>query len=165
MEIKTKKPKFLRRVWNRYSKLGKGRKKKQIWRSPKGRDNKMREKRRGYPVVVSIGYKKGEELRNVVEDKKIVLIKNLRELEKVKDNEIIIIGNIGKKKKIELVKKAKEMKIKIHNLNEKTFLKKIEIEEKKKEKMKKEKLEEKKSKKEIKSEKKSKEDKTKENKK
>ena len=139
MEIKNKKPKFLRRVWNRYSKLGKGRKKKQIWRSPKGRDNKMREKRRGYPVVVSIGYKKGEELRSVVEDKKIVLIKNLRELEKVKDNEIIIIGKIGKKK--------------------------IELEKKKKEKMKKEKLDEKKSKKEIKSEKNSKEDKTKENKK
>jgi large subunit ribosomal protein L32e len=144
--------KFLRRTWNRYSKLGKGRKKKQVWRSPKGRDNKMREKRRGYPVVVSIGYKKGEELRNVAENKKIVLIKNLKELERIKENEIAIIGNIGKKKKIELVKKAKEMKIKIHNLNEKTFLKKIEIEEKKKEKIKKEKLEAKKTKTEIKKE-------------
>ena len=58
MEVKKKKPKFLRRTWSRYSKLGKQRKKKQIWKAPKGRDNKMREKRKGYPAVVSIGYKK-----------------------------------------------------------------------------------------------------------
>ena len=38
--------KFLRRTWSRYSKLGKRRKKKQVWRKPTGRDNKMREKRK-----------------------------------------------------------------------------------------------------------------------
>ena len=60
----SKKPKFLRRTSSRYSKLGKGRKKKQIWRRPTGRHNKMRNKRNGYPVIVSIGYgtkKIGEE--------------------------------------------------------------------------------------------------------
>jgi len=36
--------KFLRRTWSRYSKLGRKRKKKQKWRKPTGRDNKMREK-------------------------------------------------------------------------------------------------------------------------
>jgi ribosomal protein L32E len=40
------KRKFLRRIWSRYSKLGKKRKKKQVWRKPRGRDNKMREKRK-----------------------------------------------------------------------------------------------------------------------
>jgi len=49
--------KFLRRTWNRYTKLGRKRKKKQKWRRPTGRDNKMREKRRGYPKIVSVGYK------------------------------------------------------------------------------------------------------------
>ena len=39
--------KFKRRIWNRYSKLGKKRKKKQVWRRPTGRDNPMREKKRG----------------------------------------------------------------------------------------------------------------------
>ena len=47
---------FLRRVWNRYSKLGRNRKKKQKWRRPTGRDNKMREKRTGYASRVGIGY-------------------------------------------------------------------------------------------------------------
>jgi len=49
--------KFLRRVWKRHSKLGRGRKKKQVWRKPTGRDNKMRERKKGHPSVVSIGYR------------------------------------------------------------------------------------------------------------
>ena len=82
--------KFLRRTWDRYSKLGKKRKKKQKWRNPKGRDNKMRERRRGYPKVVSIGYKKPV-------SKKPILIKNVSELERVKNKEVIL-GKIGKKR-------------------------------------------------------------------
>jgi large subunit ribosomal protein L32e len=109
---------FLRRTWNRYSKLGKKRKKKQVWRRPTGRDNKMREKRRGYPTVVSIGYKKSRK-----EKKKQVLIRNISDLEKIKKGDVVIIGNIGKKKKIELIKKAKEKKIPL-NINIEKFLKK-----------------------------------------
>ncbi len=117
--------KFLRRTSNRYSKLGKRRKKKQIWRRPTGRDNKMREKRKGYPAVVSIGYK-----TNKKEHQNIVNVENLKDLAKVQKNDVVIFGKMGKKKKIELAKKAKEMKIEISNLNVGKFLK--EIEEKKK---------------------------------
>jgi len=113
--------KFLRRTSNRYSKLGKGRKKKQKWRKPRGRDNKMREKRKGKPAVVSIGYKK--KLRGIIKNKKPIMVRNIKDFEKVKKNEIVVIGNIGKKKKIELAKKAKDMKIQIHNLNIEKFLK------------------------------------------
>jgi len=108
---------FLRRTSNRYSKLGKRRKKKQIWRRPTGRDNKMRERRRGYPVRVSIGYKKAEK-------EKEIIIKNPGELERIDKKLIIIVGNVGKKKKIEIVKKAKELKIQLSNLNVNAFLKK-----------------------------------------
>ena len=117
--------KFLRRTWNRYSKLGKRRKKKQVWRNPTGRDNKMREKRKGYPAVVSTGYKKMEKLRGIIEDKKPVIVKNTKDLEHVQKNEIAIIGNVGKKKRIEIAKKAKEMKIQVHNLNVGKFLKNL----------------------------------------
>lgn len=110
---------FLRRTWSRYSKLGKGRKKKQKWKKPTGRHNKMRWKRRGYPSVVSIGYKKDEDSR-----KKILVIRNLKDLDSVKKGYIVVIGNIGKKKKIELLKKAKEKKIKFQNTNTEKFLKK-----------------------------------------
>jgi len=119
---------FRRRIWHRHSKLGKKRKKKQVWRKPTGRDNKMREKRRGYPVVVSIGYKKGKS-----EKTQIKLVRNLKDLETVKKGEIVIIGKVGKKKKTEIVKKVKEMKISVQNINIKKFLKKTQEGEKKNE--------------------------------
>ncbi len=119
---------FLRRTWSRYLKLGKKRKKKQVWRKPKGRDNKMREKRRGWPAVVSIGYKKRKSGK-----KNFKIIRNLKDLTGIGKNEIVIIGSIGKRKKIEIVKKAKEMKISIQNVNIEKFLKKFQKKEKKNE--------------------------------
>lgn len=115
--------KFLRRGWNRFSKLGKGRKKKQVWRNPNGRDNKMREKRRGYPAVISVGYKKNKTLRGTLEEKNPVTILNIKDLEKLGKNDIAIIGKIGMKKKLEIAKFAKEKKIEIYNMNAGKFLK------------------------------------------
>jgi len=115
--------KFLRRGWDRYSKLGKGRKKKQKWRNPNGRDNKMREMRRGYPAVISTGYKKDKTLRGTLDEKKPIMVMNLKDLEKIGKNEIAVIGNIGKKKKLEIAKFAKEKKIEIYNMNAEKFLK------------------------------------------
>jgi large subunit ribosomal protein L32e len=112
--------KFLRRTWHKFSKLGKGRKKKQKWRRPTGRDNKMREKRKGYPAVVSIGYGSKKNEKNPVN------VYNIKDLESVKENEIAVIGNVGEKKRIEMAKFALEKKIKIHNLNSEKFLKNIE---------------------------------------
>ena len=109
----TRKIKFLRRTSSRHSKLGRKRKAKQVWRKPKGRHNKMREKRRGYPAVVKIGYGKSNR-------KSLTTIYNIKELEKAKG--IIVVGKIGKKKKIEIAKKAKEKGIKIYNLNIEKFL-------------------------------------------
>jgi len=84
----------------------------------------MREKRKGYPVVVSIGYKRDTKSRGKIQDKQIVIIRNTKDLEKIKKNQISIIGKIGKKKKIEIAEKAKEKKIQIYNLNTEKFLKK-----------------------------------------
>ena len=114
--------KFLRRTWDRYSKLGKGRKKLQKWRKPSGRDNKIREKKKGHSRLVDIGYKKSKKSKM----EKYIMVKNLSELEKLKGNEKVILGKIGKRKKIEMAKKAKEMKISFQNLNVKKFLEKME---------------------------------------
>ena len=56
---------------------------------------------------------------------------NLKDLEKIKKNEIGIVGKIGMKKKIEIAKKAKELKIELKNVNVNSFLKKTEKENKK----------------------------------
>lgn len=123
--------KFLRRTWNKYSKLGLRRKKKQVWRRPHGRDNKMREKRGGYPPVVSIGYKGQKDSRGKIDNKKAVIVNNMKEFSKLKTGEIAIIGKIGKKKKLEIAKKAEEAGIQIYNLNINKFLKGEDKENKK----------------------------------
>ena len=118
--------KFLRRNWSKASRLGKGRKKKQVWRSPKGRHSKTRGERKGYPAIVKIGYKQEEKARGLIENKTPILVRNIRELEKLGKNEVAILGNIGMKKKLELAKFAKEKKIQISNLNVEKLLKKAE---------------------------------------
>jgi large subunit ribosomal protein L32e len=107
--------KFLRRIWKKHQKLGKNRKKKRVWRKPKGRHNKMREKRKGYPAIVRIGYKENKNLE-------FITINNIQDLKSIKPNQKIIVANVGKKKKIEIANKAKEMKLKLYNLNAEKFL-------------------------------------------
>ena len=117
------KKRFLRRVWSRYSKLGRNRKKKQKWRRPKGRDNKMREKRRGYMATVRIGYRGNKEKRGKINGKEIAVIFNKKELLEANErNRMIMIGKTGRKNKIILALAAKEKGIKIHNLNIDRFL-------------------------------------------
>jgi large subunit ribosomal protein L32e len=111
--------KFIRRNWNRFSKLGKKRKKKQVWRRAKGRDNKIREKRKGYPVKVMIGFKQTQK-------PKPILVNNVNDLKKIKKGKKVIIGKVGMKKKIEIIKKAKKEGIAIQNLNINKILKKDE---------------------------------------
>ena len=127
-------PKFLRRISSRYSKLGKRRKKKQIWRRPTGRDNKMRERRRGYPIRVEIGYKTEIKKRNKIQGKETKIVKNVKDLGKINKDQVAIIGNVGIKKKIQIAKKAKEKKIQIYNLNSNKFLREVEKEKDKKDK-------------------------------
>ena len=119
--------KFLRRSVDRYSKLGKKRKNKQKWKRPTGRDNKMREKRRGYPATVSIGYKTNSKTRAKLKEKKPIIIKNVKDLNKIEEETIGILGKVGKKKKLEIVTKAEEMKIPLYNVNIKTFLRKNKL--------------------------------------
>jgi len=121
---------FLRMDVKRFSKFGKGKGKRAKWRKPTGRDNKMRESRKGHPSMVSIGYRTIKKLREKINEKTPVKVMNLKDLEKIKNNEIGIVGKVGQKKKIEIVKKAKELKIELKNINVASFLKKQEKEKK-----------------------------------
>ncbi|PIO08328.1 50S ribosomal protein L32e [Candidatus Pacearchaeota archaeon CG10_big_fil_rev_8_21_14_0_10_34_12] len=120
--------KFLRRDSKMYSRLGKNRKNKQKWQKPKGRDNKMREKRKGKPAVVGIGYRKEENK----ELKRILFVSNVKDLKKAGKDKVVSLKSIGKRKKIEIAKMALENKIVVKNLNIKKFLKKTNPKEGKK---------------------------------
>lgn len=124
-------PKFLRHTNHKYSKLGLRRKKKQIWRRPTGRDNKMREQRRGHPALVTIGYSTDKKVRGKISEKTPVIIRNISDIEKMHKHQIAILGNVGMKKKIEIAKKAKELNIDIYKLNIEKFLKMNKIKDKK----------------------------------
>ena len=133
-----KKPRFLRRDWNKKSKLGRKRKNKQLWRKPKGRHNKIRQKFKGKSKQPSIGYGSDKINRGNINGLKPFIINNIHELlesRNHKDAFVIIAKNVGNLKKIDIVKKALEMNIYISNLNSEKFLEDInkQKEEKKKE--------------------------------
>ena len=115
------KSKFIRRGNKRYSKLGLRRKSKQVWRRPTGRDNKLRERRKNRGVRVEVGYRTAEK-----DKKEIININNVKDLEKVKKDAIIVLGKVGRKNKMKIAKKAKEKKIEFNNLNINKFLKSSE---------------------------------------
>ena len=79
--------KFLRSKWRTYSKLGRGRKKKQVYRKPKGIHKKMKQKMKGNPRRVSIGFKKQKK-----EMEKITRVMNLKDLLNLNKKDKIIIG-------------------------------------------------------------------------
>lgn len=99
--------KFLRTDINKYKKLG--RKKLRKWRRARGRHNKIREKKKGRRRKVEIGYKKAK-------TEGIIFIRNLKDTNKIKKGENIIIGHIGKRKRKEVEKKIMELGGKILNL-------------------------------------------------
>ena len=114
-------PRFLRRIYNRYHKLGKKKGKNRVWRKPKGRDNKLRDKRRGYGPTVSVGYRqKSSERENVF------VVNNTNDLLAVQKGQRAVIGNLGKKKMIEVIKVAQDKGIKFENVNLRKFLKETE---------------------------------------
>jgi len=108
--------KFLRRNTGQYSRLGKKRKKLQKWSAPKGRDNKMRLKEKGYPRVVSVGYKKDARMRGKINGKEIIRVENPADINKASRDKLVLIGKIGKRKRAEIEKIAKEKGIMILNL-------------------------------------------------
>lgn len=101
--------KFIRRNHDKYKRLG-GRRKKLIWRRPKGIHSKMRERRAGYPQRPEMGMKSAK-----TERKEIKIVKNMREISNIGKGEKIIISKVGRKLRTEIEKKAIELGIKIIN--------------------------------------------------
>jgi large subunit ribosomal protein L32e len=107
-----KKRKFLRQLAKTYKKLG------SKWRKPYGSQSKLRRKMKSKGKLPSVGYKKPKSLRYLHPSGfKEILISNIKDLGKInpKTQAIKISHSIGKKKRKEILKKAKELKIKVLN--------------------------------------------------
>ncbi|MBI2672482.1 hypothetical protein HYX16_06120 [Candidatus Woesearchaeota archaeon] len=138
-EMKSNKPKFRRQDW-----FLKGLNEK--WRKPKGLDSKLRARRRGKGAHISPGYGSPSKVRGLSrEGLNFVFVRNLKDLDIIgKDDLIVLNGNLGARKKIEILKKIKEKKLKMFNFNDlekaiKKFTDNFEARKKEKEEKKKQK--------------------------
>jgi large subunit ribosomal protein L32e len=112
--------KFIRRDSVRFSKIGKNRPKLQKWRKPKGRHNKMREKRKSYPSVVSVGYKAPKKEKGKISGQMPVRVSTFSDLKNLnKESLVILSSRLGAKKKMEIIKEAEKAGLKIFNLQRK----------------------------------------------
>ncbi|MFQ6073568.1 MAG: 50S ribosomal protein L32e [Methanosarcinales archaeon] len=109
---KKKKPKFKRTDSHKKKKL------KDNWRKPRGLHNKLRKQISAKGKIVKIGYGSPKKVRGLhpsgFED---VLVRNLKDINNIDPSTqaIRIAGTIGKKKRLVIEEKAKELNIKILN--------------------------------------------------
>ncbi len=138
--IKSKKPEFIQQDYHKKKRLSRK------WKRPTGLQSKMRHQFKGYNRRVKQGWRSPVAVRGFhgkgVEP---VLISNVSELNKVKkDQGIIVSGKVGLKKRIDILKKAEELKILVLNLKPESVMVKAESMKKQKDEEKKEKTEKKK---------------------
>lgn len=91
------------------------------WRRPKGIHNKLKHQKKGHKAIVKIGYKNPAIVRDLdLKGRKIIVVNNIKDLQSIdKKNEAIQIGaNVGKRKKLEMIKNALKEKITILNLKD-----------------------------------------------
>lgn len=108
-----KKPKFLRQNWQALKTL-----RHVKWRRPRGMHSKLRRKEEGKGFSPKPGYRAPVALRGLhPSGLKEVLISNVKELQKIdaKKEAAKIRSAVGRKKRVEILKKAEEMKIKVLN--------------------------------------------------
>jgi len=110
---KKKKPEFARHESWRYIKL------KENWRRPRGLDNKMRRKIKGWPPTVSVGYKGPKVARGLhPSGYKEVLVHNAKEISEIdpKTQAARIAHTVGKKKRAQIIAAARKNKVVILNV-------------------------------------------------
>lgn len=121
-KIKSRKPEFIQQDYHKKRRLSKK------WKRPTGLQSKMRHQFRGYNRRVKQGWRSPIEIRGYhgkgVEP---ILVNNVSDLNSVKhDQGVVIASNVGLKKRLDIVKKAQELKLIILNVNPENILKKAE---------------------------------------
>ena len=105
--LKRKKPEFVRIDQWRYKRI-----EDSGWRNQRTLDNKIRRKRKGYSRPVEVGYRKPAAVRGLHPSGFVeVLVNNVEELSKLdpKVHAVRIGRTVGLKKRLEIVKKAREL--------------------------------------------------------
>jgi large subunit ribosomal protein L32e len=128
--VKDKKPEFKQQNFGRKKRIS------NRWRRPRGLQSKMRHRFKGYPIMVSKGWRSPVEVRGLDnKGNETVLVSSLTDLEKVHKHQVIIIaGTVGNRKRLAIIEKAEELKIPVANIKVDKFKEKISKEKAEKEK-------------------------------
>lgn len=130
-EMKSKKPAFDREDSYKRKEVSTS------WRKPRGSQSKMRRKEKGYNKSPNMGYRSPNSVRGLSPEGLLpVLVNTISMLESIdKEKEgVVIAATVGTRKKVEIVKKAKELGLNILNIkNVDDYLSQIDkkLEEKK----------------------------------
>ncbi|AEH06760.1 50S ribosomal protein L32e [Methanothermococcus okinawensis] len=114
LKMKQKKPDFKRQEWFKCKRIGTS------WRRPIGLHSGMRKQLKHRPAIVKIGYRAPALVRGLhpsgLED---VLIHNVKELEALNPETqgARVASTVGRRKKIEIVKRANELGIRLLNIS------------------------------------------------
>ncbi|MHB1867341.1 MAG: 50S ribosomal protein L32e [Nitrososphaerales archaeon] len=111
-KIKARTPNFRRFESWRYVRID------DPWRKPKGIDNHMRLSVKGWPHLVKIGYRVPKQVRYLhPSGLRDVLVHNMSELETLSPSvdAARFAAGVGRRKRIELAKRAKELGIRVLN--------------------------------------------------
>lgn len=131
--LKERKPEFIRQDNPKRMKLN------YKWRKPKGIHSKIRHHFKGRRKMPSPGFRSPVEVRGThYSGLEIVIVASINDVAKIKNESegIVVSKQVGMRKKLEILKRAKELKIAVLNLNADEHIKKIEdfvISKKKKE--------------------------------
>jgi len=113
-ELKSAKPEFLRWLWWKFPKFENDLK----WKRPRGKDNKMRLKLKGYPPLASVGYGTPKEFRELhPSGLKPVVVSSIRDIDALDPSKhaVYISSGVGLKKRIELISYAKSKGFRVLN--------------------------------------------------
>ena len=111
-KAKKKKPKFKRQEWFKKKALGKK------WRKPRGIHSKLRKQEKAKGKLPRPGYGSPKLVKGLSrEGYREVLVRNVKDLEKIKPKEeiAVIMSGVGKRKRFEIIEFAGKNNIKIQN--------------------------------------------------
>lgn len=115
-QVKKRKPTFKRVQSHQFAKLS-----EEKWRRPKGKGNKVRRMRKGKPSRPTVGLKAPSLVKGFnKQGMKEVIVYNVTDLDLIKEkHEVATLGsNVGGRKKLEILNKAKEMKVSFSNVKD-----------------------------------------------